>query len=353
MVIAARPIAIARELCPGTVGAVGVDGVGAVAVYLGCRTLPCHARCGIPAGAVVVLSQVLHHQVVPVNLHDVVERTAGPRFEASAIGECFDSFTLHEGIGTGGTKTCHKVMSPLACIATLHEALLTHHVERCASQSCILAHRLQVLAVFHSDASSCSLQRDTRSRQMLEVDQSHPAIMRIFYRNTRPAVVFVVDVPWVKTRFERHVLDARFSYLTLVVDDSHITGAERYVLVNVLLVVNIGCLAGGVKAHCQRSIEHEGITLHIGYCSAPIQINVAWFPRQGIYAAAKDSATHRLDPRRRALSYDFHVVAYPTCILETLWQSHANLFRSQLHHLVHPQCVLAVSLVLTALNTEQ
>ena len=188
-------------------------------------------------------------------------------------------------------------MASLTCVAALHEALLAHHIERCASQACILAHGLQVLAVLHGDATCRRLHHDACSCQVLEVDQSHPAVVRIFQRDARPAVVFVVCIPWVKARFERQVFDARFADFAKVVHDSHITGAHRHVLVQLLLVVDVRSLFVGVKAHRQRRIELQGISIHANNRSAPMQVDVTGLPRQGIYAASVDAAPHLFDPR--------------------------------------------------------
>ena len=263
---------------------------------LGGRTLPGHARCSIPSRTVVVLSEVLHHKVVSVDLHDVVERSAGPRVEASAVRKRFLCLALHEGIGSCCAKACHEVVASLTCVAALHEALLAHHVERCASQACILAYGLQVLAVLHGDATCRRLHHYARSCQVPEVDQSHPAVVCIFERDARPAVVFVVCIPWVKARFERQVFDARFADFSQVVHDSHIAGTHGHVLVQLLLVVDVRSLLVGVKAHRQWCIELQGISIHANNRSAPKQVDVTGLPRQGIDAASVDAAPHLFDP---------------------------------------------------------
>ena len=201
-------------------------------------------------------------------------------------------------------------MSSLSGITALHKALLAHHVERRAAQPGILAHGFQILAILHSDAARRRLHDDTRTRQMSEVDQSHPAVTGIFHRDACPTMVLVMHISGIKARFERHILDAGFANLPLVVHKPYIARAEGDMLVYIFLVVDIRCLFVGVKTHRKRSIELQDISLGSNYGSTPMEVDVSWFPSQGIDAAPIDPTTHRFNPGGRTLPHDLHFPAY-------------------------------------------
>ena len=84
MVVAARPLAIAREGAPTTVTAALVVVIGRIARDGRSGALPEHRVGGVPARTKLELLQIGKAQVVTIDIHDVEEQTCRPRTDAAA-----------------------------------------------------------------------------------------------------------------------------------------------------------------------------------------------------------------------------------------------------------------------------
>ena len=114
---------------------------------------------------------------------------------------------------------------------------------------------------------------------MLEINQSHPTVFRIFNGNTCPAMILVFRITLVVIRNQCHIF-----YATIVNTSVPLISQQgRSSIVS-------------IQSYGQRSIQCYLVAVYFTDCSVPSQIHVTFFPSQSTDTSSKDITTQRGNP---------------------------------------------------------